>query len=380
MKISKTLVLMLWWIFTLLWLWLMFVSADEKELGMNPGNSIHHVQNVILLSGSNKSTLRKEGDGVLWIEANSFVISQTWNTVKNSMVNNPKNSSILWWINNQINGWSFNVILWGQSNKMSKDSRESTNSIILWWSGNTIAPKSNGNSDYSVILWWLGNELKWSYSVVWWEDNKLNWDYSIVLWKNNTVVGNFVSSLWSGAVIKANNSFLWTDGSQWGKELTQSNVFAIVSRRWLVVNTGKAHNYAQLTIWGPLIVYKSSSDLGECNSWYKWVVKVVDWDSGQKCFCSCDGQSWHSLYGQWTCVWKCDTWLKPVCGTDVSKICSSTPYSYSGSCVVGRIEQWIWAYVVTKDDKVHRSCQTNNWSVAQCSWTVNNVIGTCSLG
>lgn len=374
MNLSKTVVLMLWWSFTLLGLWLMFASAAEKQLGMNPDNSIHHVQNVVLLSGTTRSILKNEWNMVLWIEANNFVISQTWNTVANSMLSNTTNSSILWWIKNQINGWWKNVILGGQSNKISKEGSYNGNqSTVLWWSGNTIMARwtLNKSSDYSVILWWLDNELKWSYSVAWWENNKVNWDYSIALWKGNEVIGSGSVALWSGGVIKADKSFLWTDGNQ-NRELVQSNVFAVVAKHWVVVNTGKAHSYAQLTIWGPLVVYKSAKDLWECNIGYKWVLKVVEGDSSQKCFCSCDGTSWHSLYWQWTCVWKCDTWLTPVCGTEVSKRCSSIPYSYSGSCNIGKIEEWTWAYVVTKDNVVHWSCQTNNWKVAQCSWTVIN--------
>jgi hypothetical protein len=372
MKISKTLVLMLWWLFSLAGLWLMFASAAEKQL-WDPYNEVHHVLSVTLLSWSNRSTLSKVWNGILWIKADNFVISQTWDLLNKAV--NTHDSSILWWIKNQIDGWKGNVILWWQGNAIKKQGNMNlTDSAILWWSGNQILQSSNKNSDKSVILWWVGNTLRWSNSVAWWESNRLEWDFSTVLWNNSEVKWDRSVALWSGAKVNANNSFLWTDGSQ-TENLWQAKVFAVVSKNWVVVNADKANSFSQLTIWGPLIVYKTdvmAKDEGlGCTADTKWVLKVIKRDNSQNCFCSCDGEFWHSLYWQWVCVWKCDTSLAPKCGTDFSRIEVGGSYLYSWSCEIWKIVKWTWDYVVTKDNVVHRSCQTNNGKALECTWSVS---------
>lgn len=365
MRISKTVILMIWCLLNLASVWLVFVfAADQsKELWMNPGNAVHHVVNVVLLSWEHRSTLKKQGQGLLWIQVNNFVISQTWDDVKNKI--NAEYSSILWWIKNQINSSESNVILWGQSNEILKEGISQWKySTILWWSGNKIKW-----SDYSVILWWLDNELKWNYSVVWWQANRVNGDYSTVLWENSRVVWNYSVALWSGSKIKADNSFLWTDGNQ-DEELKENNVFAVVAEHWLVVKADKPHAFSQLTVWGPLIVYNNGDSDNNlvCNDDTKWVLKVINRDASAKCFCSCDGVHWNSLYWQWKCAGICDK-LEPKCG-GISKNCSSKPYSYSWSCEFGTVVEWTWAYMVTTDDVIHRSCQTSDWLVQSCTWTV----------
>lgn len=360
MKISKTALLMLWWSFIFLGLWLMLVSVAtaEKELGMNPRNAVHHVQNVALISGNNRSILRKEGGGVLWIQADNFVISQTWNTVKNE-IKNANSSSILWWIKNTISGWSANVILGWQMNEILGNY-----STILWWSGNKIQWSSSTNS---VILWWLDNKLQWNNSVAGWQNNTVVGNNSTALWENSSITWNNSVALWSGAKIKASNSFLWTDWKQSG-ELDENNVFAIVSKHWLVVNTGKAHSFAKLTIWGPLIVYNNgnSDNNLQCNSDTKWVLKVVN-ESSHKCFCSCDGLSRNSLNWQWKCVKACNPKIEPVCGTDVSKSCpDGGRCSYSGSCATGTVVEGTGAYFIDKDDMLHWSCETEDGWITGC--------------
>jgi hypothetical protein len=371
MKISKTVVLILWWFFTLLGLWLMFASAADKDLWMNPENAVHHVINVQLLSGSDRSTLSRDAAGILWIKANNFVISQTWDSEVNNVDKNATYSNILWWIDNKIVWWSYNSILGWQHNEGNWNY-----STILWWSGNIIQWWSSN----SVIVWWLDNTLKWQYSVVWGQGNTLNGNYSTVLWNNSDLNGNYSVALWSGAKNKANYSFLWTDGNQDG-ELKDNHVFAVVSQHGLVVNTWKAHNFAQLTVWGPLIIYNRHEDKDlVCNDRTKWVLKVMNGDnenSNQTCICSCDWESWHSLYWQWVCLRKCGT-QTPKCAKKVVKDCSTYPYTYRWFCERGRVVEWMWAYVVTKDDKVLRSCQTNDWAIDSCSWSVTDVEGVCS--
>lgn len=141
----------------------------------------------------------------------------------------------------------------------------------------------------------------------------------------------------------------------------------------MVVNADSAHPLAQLTIGWPLVIHDWSENL-ECND--GWVVKVVEWDSGYKCFCGCDGGNyWHSLYGQWRCEKYCNTQQHTAeCGSTVSKKESSNgKWEFEWTCnVYSKPVVWYWAYVVDTQGKVHWTCQTDAGDIAICEAFATN--------
>lgn len=335
----------------------------DKSLKMDLGNNTHQMEAVKLISrwdDSSEATIRSVGQtNLVWIQTNNFVISKSDNSSKNLIEWGSNNSNILWWIKNVVKG-AYSSILWWENNTNKWDY-----STILWWIWNKIKEDTN-ESNYSTILWWSNNTVEWNGSVIaWWRNNKIEWDYSAVVWVNNTVEWDYSVALWRDSKVSANNSFLWTDGSQSDKTLQHDNVFAVVSQHGMVVNADKAHPYAQLTIWWPLIISKSSSDVVKCDVDHSGVLKVVDGNGGRTCLCSCDGRDWNSLYGEWTCQWRCNTKLEPKCG-NVYKCSSWTKRYFKWTCTDWEVIQWQWAYIVTRDDKVHRTCQTKDGKTLQC--------------
>lgn len=346
-------------------------DGTTKEVKMDLGNAIQHIESVKLIAqnGTSEAVLKSIwSTNLVGIKTNNFIISKSDSENRNSIVWGSNNSNILWWVKNSIK-WSYSSILWGTHNTIW-DINNSENkwdySTILWWTWNTITKWS-----YSTILWWQSNTLKWNGSVIaWWKENNIDGDYSVTVWSNNTVDWNNSAALWTNSTVSADNSFLWTDGNH-NETLSVDNVFAVVSDHGMVVNANKAHSLAQLTIWWPLIIDSWDKDAFiECNWSNAWVMKVVDRDEAWtlKCLCGCDGTAWHSLYGQWTCEAKCNVDLSPECGAvKRCNIWGKKAYKWTCTNWKWKAVQWNWAYLVTKDNNVHRTCQTDDWAVVMCA-------------
>lgn len=385
MKISKAVYLVMWWAI-ISSMWVMAVSAKNLENDLN--NALQHISTVKFIpenvSDSMEATLGKtpkKGTRTMSIVTPNFVLTQSGN-LKNDITDSTLSSisTILWWVKNKISSnWNvWDTILAWSGNSITS----SKYSTILWWEENSIK-----NCDYSTILWWKGNRVEKGTSscqdsnVIGWSNNEAKWSHSTVVWNNSSVEWNYSVAMWSGSKVKANNSFLWTDGNHWNEVLTDSDVFAVVSERWMVINTGKAHDLAQLTIWGPLVVW-AGTDFA-CNSSTKWSLRVINYDNSMVCFCSCDGSGWNSLYDRWRCSDQCKSNDRlPVCWTDVFKICSvdltsGESYYYSWTCKVWEVVMWTWSYLVDKDNKVHWSCQTEAGNITGCVAEVSETVWTC---
>ena len=375
MKISKTAVLTAWSALMIAWLWLMFVSAADKNLYVDPNNAIQHFEKVRIVpieSGDNSMADIVKKWNLFWIETDyNFALSRSW-TDANQISGNTMWSSILGWIVNKILWGIYNGILWWKNNKITTGN----NNGILWWENNEIG----GN--YSVIFWWKGNEIWWSWSysaIVGGSGNKINGSYSVVVWRNNNTAKWYNSvAMWSGSKLNATSSFLWTDGIYSGN-FTTNHVFAVLWDKGMVINATGAHDLAQLTISGVLVVY-DDKNAPKCTPETKWVLKVVTGDNSttnQECFCSCDG-SWRNVLHEWSnCVELCkDDDLKesPQCG-NVVEDCNS-PYHYTwGSewaCVKGQLIRWTWAFFVSSTREwtglinyINRSCQVA-WEITWC--------------
>ena len=374
MKISKTALLTLSWMFSVAGLWLMLVSAIDLKL--DPSNAVQHMGMVKIISDTTTTTatLKENSDQLVWIETEyNFVLSKTW--AEENKIYGAKASSILWWRNNVISGtensrngnvilgWSWNYIDW-------------TYNVILWWEWNKI----QGSKMHSTILWWRGNIVKWSNSaIVWWSGNTVMWNQSVVAWSSTTVEWDNSVALWMNSHVGANNSFLWTDWTHGGKTLVAKDVFAVVWGSGMVIGTNQAHRFAQLTLNGSLVM-SAGIDLS-CSSDNAWTLKVVNMPTDSKiCLCSCDGSGWTSMFGLGPCLNACTNWTynKPVCGDTVTKICSWGMSMYSWECKTWKPLDWTWAYLVTKDNEVHWSCQTDDGTVvSSCSAKVNNPDKIC---
>ena len=378
MKISKTAVLTAWSALMIAWLWLMFVSAADKNLYVDPNNAIQHFEKVRIVpieSGDNSMADIVKKWNLFWIETDyNFALSRSW-TDANQISGNTMWSSILGWIVNRILWGIYNGILWWKNNKITTGN----NNGILWWENNEIG----GN--YSVIFWWKGNEIWWSWSysaIVGGSGNKINGSYSVVVWRNNNTAKWYNSvAMWSGSKLNATSSFLWTDGIYSGN-FTTNHVFAVLWDKGMVINATGAHDLAQLTISGVLVVY-DDKNAPKCTPETKWVLKVVTGDNSttnQECFCSCDG-SWRNVLHEWSnCVELCkDDDLKesPECG-DVVEDCSD-PYHYHytwssviWACAKGQLVRWTWAFFVSSTREwtglinyINRSCQVA-WEITWC--------------
>ena len=206
------------------------------------------------------------------IEGNSnfLLASSEWN---NNIID-ATSSNILGWKENVIssNSSTSTIIAW-EWNKIGEDNKSS----VIWWGKNN---KINNGASASVIVWWSNNIIgsnSANSTIVWWSNNTVVWNSSIVAWNNNTVRSNNSVALWTKSNIEWSNSFLWNDGARGNNEvLEDSNVFAIISNNWLVVNAEKAAKWAQLTVWWSLIV-KESMKNNQISCWWwqwKWSIKL----------------------------------------------------------------------------------------------------------
>ena len=115
MKISKAVVLSLWWVFMTAGLWLMFVSAAEKTLELNLDNAVQHFNRIKFISSWNSNSVvdmtRVWGlDPLIKIGANNFVITQTWSTEKNT-IGWTKGNTVLGWVSNNVSSDSYSTVL-----------------------------------------------------------------------------------------------------------------------------------------------------------------------------------------------------------------------------------------------------------------------------
>lgn len=354
MKISKTAVLTLWTVFVMAGLWLMVAYGAEKNLSTNLSNVIQHIEKVIFISTwDNTQATMNQTNGLVRINTENFILS----TDDTNTINWIK-SAILWWERNDIK-WNHDVIFGGNINSISWNT-----STILWWEHNVI----EGNS--SVIWWWRFNAIKWASSVILWSTgNTVSWGYSVVVWNNSSVNGTNSVALGANSHVKATNSFLWTDWNHGDEELEANNVFAVVSKSGMVINTNKAHPFAQLTIGWPIILSENTGNNKniQCGGgiWW-WIVKTVNsgWNT---CLCSCDGSGWNSLFGLGKCRSVCDISIQPACSTDEpQRINDGTKHVYSWWCNPWTVVEWTWAYFMDKKWNLHWSCQTDDGTVVQC--------------
>ena len=189
MKIKKNVALSLvWWISLALWLWAMSVFAVDKQIKIDLTNIIQHMQRVVIIdkTSNNSATLKLSQGGMVWVDANNFIISQEWESI-NKIEGDSSYSNILWWERNLIS-WYTSTILWWKSN----ENRWNT-STILGWEWNRI----NAWND-STIIWWSGNVLKWSGSVIaWWDANSVSGNYSVVVGNKTFYYGTKKQDIYS---------------------------------------------------------------------------------------------------------------------------------------------------------------------------------------
>ena len=381
MKISKKTLLAISGLLSISALWLMFASASDRDLFMDIHNAVQHINEVNVISTWNDTTTARLSNsyGLVRIDTNNFILWETWDK-KNIITDKVNGSSILWWENNRI-GWWYNVILGWSGNKVWWSSN-----TILWWEWNNVNARTCWS--YNTIIWWKNNIISgWTSTknncinitdqsessvIIWGHDNNLHGRFSVVMWNNSSVKWNNSVALWSWSHIQANNSFLWTDGNS-PETLETNDVFVIMAQNWAVINTNKAHSFAKLTLWWPLVLSNnnSQSDDIQCGWWQWWgIIKMKKSENNQLCLCSCDGSGWNSMFSYWACSQVCNKSIEPpICGS-VDRIC---PYRimYSWNCINWKVIEWTWAYFVDKNDIVHRSCQTSDGQVASCSGTVS---------
>lgn len=359
MKISKSGLLDVSLVFTVIGLWLTAVSMAQRQLYVDLNNASQYVEKVQFITTWSKdsASLEQIGNGFVKIETNNFILTQTGNK-ENSI--SGKNSSILWWEGNKIEWKGKNVILWWKNNSINGEYN-----VILWWENNKIE-----NWKYSVIPWWKNNTITWDYSVALGSNNKVEGTRSVVAWDRGYVKGDYSVALWKNSKVEANNSFLWTDGST-TKTLTQDNVFVVMAGSGMIINTGGAHRFARLTIWWPLILSSTDKNI-QCGWWVGgWILKLQNAGS-QKCLCSCDGSWRNSMLGKGRCMSVCDFTLKPECGTKVERVCDQNKVSFSWSCEFWTVAEWTWSFFMDKNEKVHWSCQTDDGTTIGCSGDVIN--------
>lgn len=370
MKISKSGLLNLSLILTALGLQLMAVSIAEREssqLYIDLNNASQYMGKVKFIStwSEDSAFLNQIDQGSIKIEADNFILSQTWD--KENTILSWINSSILWWIKNVITEWStWNIIIgW------SKNSTNGEYNVILWWTWNSIYT----NSKFSVILGWSGNTITWQQVVALWSNNVIedDWDnskWSIVAWTNSYVEGQNSTALWQNSKVKANNSFLWNDGTT-NETLTGDNLFVIMAKSGMIINTGTAHNFSKLTIWWPLILYSGNTDENiQCGLWNGgWILKIKN-ENDKMCLCSCDWSWRNSVIWKGKCISICNSNIEPICGDNVIQKSEGGKFLFSWSCLVWEVAKWIWSYLMDKNWTIHWSCQTNNGNTSECTGTL----------
>lgn len=310
-------------------------------------------------------------NGKLKINTKNFIITMSWNSHNNDISANSKFSNILWWKWNRISAWSSMscIIAWNTNSIQSSDW-----STILWWNGNQINqwnPTANSIWGRSTIIWWYKNAIElWSLSTIWWwSGNNIDWsNYSTIIWNNSKIIwwdtsvamGSNTKNYWK-------NSFYRTDWNN-RAQLTQDNVFAIVSEKWMAVNTNNPHEAAKLTIsWNLSITPNDNDENIVCWDWtWKWIIKAVNKNNNNdECLCSCNWTKRESLYN-WACEWICNNEIVPACWDTVSF--NPTNKTYQGSCSSSTPIDT--SYFVTKENIIHRACQTHDGNIANCTWTL----------
>ena len=372
MKISKTAVLALGWVLLTAGLGLMVVNAagtstPYKDLLVDLNNAVQHFNKVVFITGSSDSKVeitRIGGDPLVWIDANNFVVINSWSN-ENSNEGSRRNT-ILWWKNNKIiwtdNIWS--VILWWENNtiKDSSDGDDSFQNVIAWWKGNTVE-----NSDNSVILWWEGNtEKKSNFAVIVWSNNNIeNWLNSLVVWKNNGVTKENSVAFWSNAQVNNKNSFLW---SNWSYSVASANVFVVNWENGMVVGGNKAHKFAKLSVSGSLVIG------GWSPSCTAWVIKKVG-----DCFCACDWNTRNALHWGVNCSRSCagGTISDPVCGSDIS--CPDASTSYQWSCEAWQLVLGSWSHFIDKYNYLNWLCESEAGTLKLCRGDLSSAIINCNI-
>ena len=360
MKSTKTWVIL---ISSLLLLGTITYAANTKEIKVDLTNAIQHLNRVkvinknstweAVLSNTNNKINIKTDNIVLW-DTNSIITSN--------------NSSILWGENNEINTWKNNTIIAWLHNKIEK----STTSNILWWERNTIKE----NTKNSSIIWWLNNTIyEWSNNstIIGGSWNGISWSLSSIIWNNNNITWNNSMALWSWAKINSNNSFLRTEWST-NETVNTDDIFVVISKSWMVVNTDNANPMAQLTIWWSLSVHKNMKDENiECWGWkWHWIIKSVQkwWSETDKCFCSCNWDNWNSIFWEGECESYCKADLIPKCGNKIEIKNIAGQKKPVWSCEVWEVIEWKGSYFM-KWNTIYRICQTTDWASTTCSWTPN---------
>ena len=366
MKSRKTRTLVALWLAAIGGFSLMFANADDsnnfKEIKMDITNAVQTIPQIIFkktVSDSDEVILTNVGRLIkIDTKGKGFVLSRRWSSAEGS------NSTVLGWEYNNIGGSNSNnsTIIWWSNNSINS----SSNAVIWWWDYNSMS-----NSNYWTIAWWYKNSSNAEHAtVVWGSNNNAGGEYSVVLWKEAKANGKYSVSLWQYATVTKDSSFLWNDGTS-NQTLNRANIFAVIGKSGMVVNMDKAHRFAQLTLWWSLFINQSASDLtwaSSCARWTKWVVRVIPGPTDQVCFCSCDGESWNSLFGPWECNKKCGSLADPECDVSkLKKICTSEErYTYTGWCKQWDVVDGDGAYLVDREGNVHWSCQTNDGATKGC--------------
>ena len=366
MKSRKTRTLVALWLAAIGGFSLMFANADDsnnfKEIKMDITNAVQTIPQIIFkktVSDSDEVILTNVGRLIkIDTKGKGFVLSRRWSSAAGS------NSTVLGWEYNNIGGSNSNnsTIIWWSNNSINS----SSNAVIWWWDYNSMS-----NSNYWTIAWWYKNSSNAEHAtVVWGSNNNAGGEYSVVLWKESKANGKYSVSLWQYATVTKDSSFLWNDGTS-NQTLDRANIFAVIGKSGMVVNMDKAHRFAQLTLWWSLFINQSASDLtwaSSCARWTKWVVRVIPGPTDQVCFCSCDGESWNSLFGPWECNKKCGSLADPECDVSkLKKICTSEErYTYTGWCKQWDVVDGDGAYLVDREGNVHWSCQTNDGATKGC--------------
>jgi len=394
MKISKVTALSIWGI-AIVWSMcgiVSYVSAASTTLNTDLAEAVEHISELYIVEDTNNIyTKISEGKShnisivgqtadKEYRDTNFIINNVTEDDSDKNKIESSTRSSILWWIKNAISRWTDNVIIAGHNNKISyTDNKNNTAAVIAWWVNNFIG----GGSSSSVILWWYENYI-WAsatsnqYSTIaWWTKNLVNWNYSVAVGSGNQIYWNYSVAMWSGAIIENwDHTFFWSDGTKRDNNgdpiplVNKSNVFVISSTNWLVVNSDMAAKWAQLTVWWPLIITanpESDSQIKCENGEWVWSIKLVEWEDGKSCLCSCNGTSWNSLYWQWVCEWVCNVTLHPECSDDaVNRVEKGGKYYYDAKCKVWN--RVAWSMFMDKNKTIHWACQTSDSETIPCEW------------
>ena len=369
-KVKVLLWSLVWW-FSLVW---MLVFAENViTLELDPTNTIQHIGSVKFKPIDDKGIAVTISKSWLWLsqikteKVTNILLGTTDNKIKGSY------STILWWVWNGITWYMYNTIIAWASNSIN---------IVSNWEGNTILGGVGNeivwNSKFSTIAGGENNVVVWEESaIVWGKDNGIWWSRSAIVWSENSVTWNNSVAMWKKSKIQGNNSFLWTD-SENDEVLTKDNVFAVVSRKWMVINSIAPNEHAQLTIGWPLVVSVNTTNdsnvvcgLGQ----WGWTMKTVS-VSGQYCLCNCDWSGWNSMFWKWQCQSICGKEdIQPaLCGRQLIRRYVDNAFTFSWACEFGEVVEWTWAYFVDKDDIVYWVCTTKDGASVECNSKWINIV------